>query len=507
MKQTSKWLKPRVWIPLLALLLFYIGCGVYVLVAGRVNTVSVIISEKEYVAGSQTAVSSDERVMRVTQIKEELMDDGSLTLSVEAEFAGTGEATLLHTFEMIDQTGGSFGVSPVKSEYVFYATPFGLLYNKTFRHFNGNESLLVLAVGTMLIVSAACVFSVIEKYRCGDFSYSMVVRCGLIIFLTVNAMIVIFRWIEMLRINGVFEINYIIGVLFNSAKTFVTLSALPLTALALALALSNVQLVRHEGFRVMNLLGIFIGIVMMGGIVVLRWLNNHLVYASLETYYFSNFTTLAFAYLYVYFECMLLSTILCAVLSTRYKPPYGLDYIIILGCAIRADGTPTPLLRGRAERALAFEREQFAHTGRHAKFVPSGGQGSDEIISEAASMKRWLTEQGVAEEQILEENQSVNTFQNMAFSKRVIEADAENAEKVQIGFSTTNYHVFRGYTLANRVNMKVKGLSAKTKLYFFPNAFIREFIGLLWEQKLRHLAFAALLVAALGFLYYLTQVR
>ena len=507
MKQRSKWLKPRVWIPLLALLLFYIGCGVYVLVAGRVNTVSVIISEKEYVAGSQTAVSSDERVMRVTQIKEELMDDGSLTLSVEAEFAGTGEATLLHTFEMTDQTGGSFEVSPVKSEYVFYATPFGLLYNKTFRHFNGNESLLILAVGTMLIVSAACVFSVIEKYRCGDFSYSMVVRCGLIIFLTVNAMIVIFRWIEMLRINGVFEINYIIGVLFNSAKTFVTLSALPLTALALALALSNVQLVRHEGFRVMNLLGIFIGIVMMGGIAVLRWLNNHLVYASLETYYFSNFTTLAFAYLYVYFECMLLSTILCAVLSTRYKPPYGLDYIIILGCAIRADGTPTPLLRGRAERALAFEREQFAHTGRHAKFVPSGGQGSDEIISEAASMKRWLTEQGVAEEQILEENQSVNTFQNMAFSKRVIEADAENAEKVQIGFSTTNYHVFRGYTLANRVNMKVKGLSAKTKLYFFPNAFIREFIGLLWEQKLRHLAFAALLVAALGFLYYLTQVR
>ena len=496
MKQRSKWLKPRVWIPLLALLLFYIGCGVYVLVAGRVNTVSVIISEKEYVAGSQTAVSSDERVMRIRQITEEPMDDGSLTLSVEAEFAGTGEATLLHTFEMTDQTGGSFEVSPVKSEYVFYATPFGLLYNKTFRHFNGNESLLVLAVGTMLIVSAACVFSVIEKYRCGDFSYSMVVRCGLIIFLTVNAMIVIFRWIEMLRINGVFEINYIIGVLFNSAKTFVTLSALPLTALALALALSNVQLVRHEGFRVMNLLGIFIGIVMM-----------HLVYASLETYYFSNFTTLAFAYLYVYFECMLLSTILCAVLSTRYKPPYGLDYIIILGCAIRADGTPTPLLRGRAERALAFEREQYAHTGRHAKFVPSGGQGSDEIISEAESMKRWLMEQGVAGEQILEENRSVNTYQNMAFSKQVIEADAKNAENVQIGFSTTNYHVFRGYTLANRVKMKVKGLSAKTKLYFFPNAFIREFIGLLWEQKLRHLAFAFLLVASLGFLYLLTQVQ
>lgn len=507
MKQKTKWLKPRVWIPLLALLLFYIGCGVYIVAAGRVNTIRIMVSKTDYVVGSQRAVSSDESVMRIRQITEEKMDDNALILNIEAEHTGTGEATLLHTFDMTDIPGDFSVITPISEEYAFYATPFGVLYNKTYQHFNGIETLLVLAVGTMLIVSAACVFSVLEKYRCGAFSYSMVVRCGLIIFLTVNEIIITVRWMELLQIAGQTDIRYIIEVLFNSAKTFVTLSALPLGALALALALSNVQLVRREGFRVMNLLGIFIGIVMMGGIALLHRLNNYLAYDSLAAYYISTFVTLAFAYLYVYFECMLLSTILCAVLSTRYKPPYGLDYIIILGCAIRADGTPTPLLRGRAERALAFEREQFAHTGRHAKFVPSGGQGSDEIISEAASMKRWLTEQGVAEEQILEENQSVNTFQNMAFSKRVIEADAGNAEKVQIGFSTTNYHVFRGYTLANRVNMKVKGLSAKTKLYFFPNAFIREFIGLLWEQKLRHLAFAALLVAALGFLYYLTQVR
>ncbi|MBQ5381434.1 MAG: hypothetical protein IIU42_02210, partial [Ruminococcus sp.] len=65
MKQTSKWLKPRVWIPLLALLLFYIGCGVYVLVAGRVNTVSVIISEKEYAQARDLAIGNGQQY-RVT---------------------------------------------------------------------------------------------------------------------------------------------------------------------------------------------------------------------------------------------------------------------------------------------------------------------------------------------------------------------------------------------------------------------------------------------------------
>jgi len=506
MNKKSKWLKPRVWIPLLVLLLFYTGCGVYLSLAGRTNSVSIGVGKTSYAAGSLEGKSSDENVMKITQIKEEKPDDTSCILTIEVERTGSGEATLTHSFDMVDSPGDPASVSTITSNFQFVVLPLGILYNKTDRHFNGIETLLVLTIGTMVIVAAALVFSVLEKYRLGDFSYTMVVRCGLIIFFAVYAVIIAHKWTELIGDDRLYDIIYIVEVLFNGAKTFVMLSTLPLSVLALALALSNVQLVRHEGFRPMNLLGFFLGVVMMGGIVALYWLNNHLVYDSLTTYFVSIFVTIAFAFVYSYFECMLLSTILCAILSTRYKPPYDLDYIIILGCAIRSDGTPTPLLKGRAERALSFEREQFALTGKHAKFVPSGGQGSDESISEAASMKRWLTEQGVPAEQIVEENRSVNTYQNMAFSKQVIEADAGQTEGVQIGFSTTNYHVFRGYTLANRVKMKVRGLSAKTKLYFFPNAFIREFIGLLWEQKLRHLLCIVLLLAALGCVYFMTTI-
>ena len=163
-------------------------------------------------------------------------------------------------------------------------------------------------------------------------------------------------------------------------------------------------------------------------------------------------------------------------------------------------------MRGRVDRALQFEKEQHDKTGKHAKFVPSGGQGSDEVISEAESMKRYLMEQGVPEERIVKEDRSVNTLQNMAFSKKVIEGDAGSLDDVNVGFSTTNYHVFRGYTLADRIRMKVEGLSAKTKLYFFPNAFIREFIGLLWEKKFRHILFIVLLTLGLGALYYVAYI-
>ncbi|MER2149932.1 MAG: hypothetical protein ABS987_12400, partial [Ruminococcus sp.] len=56
-------------------------------------------------------------------------------------------------------------------------------------------------------------------------------------------------------------------------------------------------------------------------------------------------------------------------------------------------------------------------------------------------------------------------------------------------------------TLAEKLKMRVKGLSAKTKLYFFPNAFVREFIGLLWEKKWKHLLFIFLFFAVLLVLY------
>ena len=199
---------------------------------------------------------------------------------------------------------------------------------------------------------------------------------------------------------------------------------------------------------------------------------------------------------------MLFSTMICAVLSTRYRPPHDKEYIIILGCAIRRDGTPTPLLRGRIDRAVAFEREQFMKSGRHAYFVPSGGQGSDEVISEAESMKRYLVEQGIPEEQIIKEDKSVNTLQNFEFSKKVIGEHGGDIKK-SIAFSTTNYHVFRGYTLAQRVSLRVHGLSAKTKPYFYPNAFVREFIGLLYERKGKHILFLVLVIAYL-LLYDLT---
>ena len=114
--------------------------------------------------------------------------------------------------------------------------------------------------------------------------------------------------------------------------------------------------------------------------------------------------------------------------------------------------------------------------------MPSGGKGADEPVSEAEAMRRYLLEQGIPEERILVEDRSRDTFENMKFSKEIIWAVDPRGK---VAFSTTNYLVFRGGLYARRVKMRAVGMGAKTKWYFWPNAAVREFVGLLTEHKLK----------------------
>jgi uncharacterized SAM-binding protein YcdF (DUF218 family) len=101
----------------------------------------------------------------------------------------------------------------------------------------------------------------------------------------------------------------------------------------------------------------------------------------------------------------------------------------------------------------------------------------------------------VPEERLALEDRSSTTRENMAFSREVIERHAgRDLSEVSVGFSTTNYHVFRGYVCAQQAGMRVEGMGSKTKAYFWPNAFLREFAGLLvteWKGILQTYAIIA----------------
>ena len=100
-------------------------------------------------------------------------------------------------------------------------------------------------------------------------------------------------------------------------------------------------------------------------------------------------------------------------------------------------------------------------------------------MPEAEAMGRYLRECGIPERAILQEEKSRNTYQNMEFSKKLIEEREGNANDKNIIFVTTNYHVFRSGVWAGLADLRAEGLGSNTKWWFWPNAFIRECVGLL----------------------------
>ena len=68
----------------------------------------------------------------------------------------------------------------------------------------------------------------------------------------------------------------------------------------------------------------------------------------------------------------------------------------------------------------------------------------------------------------------------MRFSKALIPA-GDPAPKT--AFSTANYHVFRAGIKARQVKLRAQGMGSRTRWYFWPNAAVREFVGLITQHR------------------------
>ena len=354
--------------------------------------------------------------------------------------------------------------------------------------------IMVLALidkeGTKIIVSslliAYCVVVIYmlqhafaEQLRYNPYSYNTIYYFGFSLFIAFILLIYVGLLIDQIREPDIYNANQSILVVYESARAFMFYTSPFILVFSICLCVSNISLIRHEGYRPVNLLGILLSLFLVLGEVFL-WRFDYYVSGSQFEVMIHDMAANLLAAVYLYVECMLIGIIVADLFAARYWPDYDKDFMIILGCGIRQDGTPTPLLRGRVDKALEYARKQKEATGKDLIFVPSGGQGPNEVISESESMKNYLLSKGIPEERILMEDQSTTTFENMKFSKEKIMAIDPNAK---IAYSTTNYHVFRSGLFARRVKMRAQGIGARTKWYFWPNAAVREFVGLLTQHQ------------------------
>jgi uncharacterized SAM-binding protein YcdF (DUF218 family) len=268
----------------------------------------------------------------------------------------------------------------------------------------------------------------------------------------------------------------------QSAVLIVLLVLALMSALVLpwALVANGVVMWRREGHRMANLLSLLagLGLLALFVVTVVAVLFGHprwLVVAALSA-------LLVAGYLAFVFTALLLYSVLYSRVNRRARA----DAVIVLGSGLLGERVP-PLLASRLDRAVVFWRRC-----PEALVVVSGGQGPDELRSEAAAMAAYLVAAGVPGTQLVLEDRAATTAENLRYSIALLNERGFTGRVLAV---TNNYHVFRTAVLARRLGLRLDVIGARTASYFVPSAFLREFVALLVQYRKTNAAACFLLAA------------
>jgi uncharacterized SAM-binding protein YcdF (DUF218 family) len=178
--------------------------------------------------------------------------------------------------------------------------------------------------------------------------------------------------------------------------------------------------------------------------------------------------------IYIGLACFIILQIIIVSYPKKNNAPT--DYILVLGAGLR-NGTELSLsLKDRLDTALKY----IDTYNSNSYIVVSGGQGSDEDISEALAMENYLIDNSIPKDKIILEDKSVNTFENFKFSKLKIEEHSNKPiSDSSIKIITTDFHAFRSNLLAKRTGYTdITLYTTKTVPYLIPILYSRESIAI-----------------------------
>ena len=116
--------------------------------------------------------------------------------------------------------------------------------------------------------------------------------------------------------------------------------------------------------------------------------------------------------------------------------------IVVLGYALKNDGSMAKELLGRLEVALAAA-EKYPNA-----YIACTGGGTakwNKTVTEAGQMAKWLMEQGISEERIIIEDASYSTVSNAQYTCEILRIEYPQIR--HLAMVTSDYHLARGSLL------------------------------------------------------------
>ena len=165
-------------------------------------------------------------------------------------------------------------------------------------------------------------------------------------------------------------------------------------------------------------------------------------------------------------------TAFLAFYGTIDNVDYNEDAVIVLGAGIHGKTPSQPLVQ-RLNKA-----KEYYDKNPDAVIVVTGGQGFQEEITEAEAMKLYLIRRGVPEEKIIEEDKATSTYENMVFSKNILDDMLGDGYRVVV--ITNNFHIYRAQSIAKEAGIKDPAhFHAGIKWYNYAPCYLRECLAVL----------------------------
>lgn len=147
------------------------------------------------------------------------------------------------------------------------------------------------------------------------------------------------------------------------------------------------------------------------------------------------------------------------VLSTRNKilapeelADYNADCILVLGCLVKDDGTPSNMLHDRLQRGV-----ELYEMGAAPKLLMSGDHGRADY-DEVNAMKQFALDAGIPSADVFMDHAGFSTYESLYRAKEVF-----GVKKVVI--VTQKYHLYRALYIADQLGLEAVGVAADYRSY------------------------------------------
>ena len=129
-----------------------------------------------------------------------------------------------------------------------------------------------------------------------------------------------------------------------------------------------------------------------------------------------------------------------------------IDCILVLGCQVKDDGTPSHMLEDRLKRGVALY-----DAGAAPKLLMSGDHGKDGY-NEVGTMKQYAMDAGIDSESIFMDHAGFSTYESIYRARDIFQAD-------KILIVTQQYHLYRALYIAEKLGVEAYGVSADYRTY------------------------------------------